>query len=97
MWNDTDIPERWVVHLLCGVSSYSKLFPKVYKFLMQLCKSFFYNFKSYGSYLLRLEPFTLAQLFFWSPLLLRLPATLGFTLKMTICNVVSSIFSDLTP
>ena len=29
--NDTDIPERWVVHLLCGVSFCSFLFPKVYK------------------------------------------------------------------
>ena len=62
---------------------------------MQLCKNFFQNFKNYGSYLLSLEPFTLAHLFFWRPLLLRLSATLGFSLKMTISNVVSSIFSDL--
>ena len=64
--------------------------------LMQLCKNFLYNFKNYGSYLLFLEPFTPAQLFFWSPLLLRLSATLGFSLKMTISTVVSSIFSELT-
>ena len=63
---------------------------------MQLCKSFFYNFKNYGSYLLFLEPFTLAQPFFWSLLLLRLSATLDFVLEMTISHVVSSIFSDLT-
>ena len=66
------------------------------KILMQLCKHFFHNFKNYGSYLLFLEPFTLAQLFFWSLLLLRLSATIAFSLKMTISNVVSSIFSDST-
>ena len=43
-----------------------------------------------------LEPFTLAQPFLWSPLLLRLPATLGFSLKMTITHVVLSIFSHST-
>ena len=31
VWIDTGIPERWVVHLLCGVDSFSILFPKVYK------------------------------------------------------------------
>ena len=36
------------------------------------------------------------QLLFSSRRLLRLSATLGFSLKMTISNVVSSIFSDLT-
>ena len=69
---------------------------KFIKILMQLCKNFVWNFKNYGSYLLFLEPFTLVQLFFWSPLLLRLSTTLGFSLKMTISSVVSSIFSDLT-
>ena len=69
---------------------------KFIKFLMQLCKSFLRNFKNYCSYLLFLEPFTLAQLFLWSPLLLRLSATVGFSVKMTITRVVSSIFSDLT-
>ena len=76
--------------------SFQYFFLKFIKFLMQLCKNFLYHFKNYGSYLLFLEPFTLAQLFFWSPLLLRLSATLGFSLKMTISNVASSIFSDLT-
>ena len=38
----------------------------------------------------------LAQPFFWSLLLLRLSATLGFSVKMTISRVVLSIFSDLT-
>ena len=69
---------------------------KFIKVLMQLCKNFFYNFKHYGSYLPFPEPFTLAQPFFWSPVLLRLSATLDFVLKMTISRVVSSIFSDLT-
>ena len=43
-----------------------------------------------------LEPFTLAQPSLWSPLSLRLSATLGFSLKMTITHVVLSIFSDST-
>ena len=71
-------------------------FLKFIKILMQQRKNFFWNFENYGSYLLFLEPFTLAQPFFWSPLLLRLSATLGFSLKMTISSVFSSIFSDLT-
>ena len=71
-------------------------FLKFINILMQLCKNFFQNFKIYGSYLLFLEPFTLSQPFFWSPILLRLFATLGFSLKMTFTHVVSSIFSDLT-
>ena len=49
--------------------------------LMQLCKSFFQNFKNYGSYLLLLEPFTVARPLFWSPLLLRLSADFGFECK----------------
>ena len=69
---------------------------KSIKLLMQLCKNFFQNFKTYGSYLLFLVPFTLAQPFFWSPLLMRLSATFGFSLQMTISRVVSSILSDLT-
>ena len=56
-------------------------FPRFMKFLMQLCKSLFQNFENYGSYLLLLEPFTLAQPFFWSLLLLRLSATLSFSFK----------------
>ena len=54
------------------------------KDLMQRCKTFLYNFKNYSSYLLFLEPFTPAQLHFWSPLLLRLCATLGLRLKKDI-------------
>ena len=76
--------------------SFQYLFLKFINVLMQLCKNFFYNFKNYGSYLLFLEPFTLAQHLFWSPLLLRSSATIGFSLRVTICNVVSSIFSVLT-
>ena len=76
--------------------SFQYLLLKFLKFLMQLCKNFLYNFKNYGSHLLFLEPFTLAQPFFWNPLLLRLSATSGFSLKMTISRVVLSIFSDLT-
>ena len=71
-------------------------FLKFIEILMQLCKNFLYNFTNYGSYLLFLETFTLAQPFFWSLLLVRLSATLGFSLKMTISNVSLSIFSDLT-
>ena len=56
-------------------------FLKFIKILMQLCKTFFSNFKNSGSYLLLLEPFTLAQPCFRSPLLLRLPATLSFSVK----------------
>ena len=66
------------------------------KVLMQLCKNFLYNFKTYGSYLLFQEPFRLAQPFFWSPLLLRLFTTFSFGVKMTISRVVSLIVSDLT-
>ena len=76
--------------------SFQCVFLQFIKILMQLCKKFFYNFKNNGSYLLFPELFTLAHLFFWSPLLLRLSATIAFSLKMTISNVVSSIFSDLT-
>ena len=76
--------------------SFQYFFLQFINVLMQLCENLLYKFKSYGSYLLFLEPFTLAHLFFWSPLLLRLSATLGFSLKMTISTVVSTIFSDLT-
>ena len=76
--------------------SFQYFFLTFIKLFMQLCKNFFYNFQNYGSYLLSLEPFMLAQPFFWSPPLLILSATLGFSLKMTISHVVSSIFSDLT-
>ena len=51
------------VHFQC-------FFLKFLKILMQLYNNIFYNFKNYGSYLPFLEPFTLAQPFFWSPLLL---------------------------
>ena len=71
-------------------------FLKFIKIMMQLCKNFFQNFKNSGSYLLFLEPFTLEQPCFWSPLLLRMSATLSFRIKMTISRVISSIFSDLT-
>ena len=76
--------------------SFQYFFLQFIKILMQLCKNFFFNFENYGSYLPCLEPFTPAQLFFWSPLLLLLFATIAFSLKMTISNVVSSIFSHLT-
>ena len=69
---------------------------KFINFLMQLCKNFFSNFRNYGSYLISLELFTLAQPFFWSLLLLRLSAILSYSIKMTISRVVPSIFSDLT-
>ena len=71
-------------------------FPKFIKCLMQLWTNFFQNFKNYGSNPPFPEPFTLAQPFFWSPLLLRMSATLGSSLEMTISNVFSSIFRDLT-
>ena len=51
---------------------------KFIKVLMQLCKNFVENFKNYGSYLLFQKPFTLAQPFSWSPLPLRLSATLSY-------------------
>ena len=76
--------------------SFQYFFLTFIQILMQLCKSFFENFQKNVSYLLVLEPFTLAQLFFWSLLLLPFSATVGFSVKMTISNVVSSIFSDLT-
>ena len=69
---------------------------KFIKVLMQLCKHFLENFKNSGSYLLFEEPFTLAQPFFWSPLLLRLLPALGFSVKMPISRFVSSIFSNFT-
>ena len=69
---------------------------KFINILMQLCKLFFWNFKNYGSYLLFQKPFTLVQPFFWSPLLLRLSATLSFGVKTTISRVLSANFSDLT-
>ena len=76
--------------------SFQYFFLQFIKISMQLCRNFLYNFKRYGSYLLFLEPFTLAQLLFWSLLPLRLSATLVCSLKMTISNVVWSIFSNLT-
>ena len=57
--------------------SFQCFFLKFVKTLMQLCKIFFYNFKNFGSYLLFLEPFTLAQPFFCS-LLLVLVCDFGF-------------------
>ena len=51
---------------------------KFIKILMQLCKNFLQNSKNYGSYLLFQKPFTLAQPFSWSPLPLRLSATLSY-------------------
>ena len=60
-----------LTYLRGGLSTYSvvwvivqSFFLKFIKFLMQLCKNFFSNFKNYGSYLPFLEMFTLAQLFF---------------------------------
>ena len=46
--------------------------------LMQLCKDFLSNSENYGSYLLFQKLFTLAQPFSWSPLPLRLSATLSY-------------------
>ena len=92
-----------LTYLRGGLSTWSVLwvpfqyfFLKFIKILMQLCKNIFWNFRNYASYILFLEPFTLAQPFFWSPLVLRLSATLGFSLKMGISHVVSSILSDLS-
>ena len=51
---------------------------KFIKNLMQLCKNFLWNSKNCGSYLLFQKPFTLAQPFSWSPLPLRLSATLSY-------------------
>ena len=51
---------------------------KFIKILMQLCKNFLENFENYGPYLLFQKPFTLAQPFSWSPLPLRLSATLRY-------------------
>ena len=51
---------------------------KFIKILMQLCKNFLWNFNNYGSYLLFQKAFTLAQPFSWSPLPLRLSATLSY-------------------
>ena len=51
---------------------------KFIKVVMQPCKNFLQNFKNYGSYLLFQKPFTLAQPFSWSPLPLRLSATLSY-------------------
>ena len=51
---------------------------KFIKISMQLCKNFLQNFKNYGSYLLFQKTFTLAQPFSWSPLPLRLSATLSY-------------------
>ena len=81
-------------YVLCV--SFPYFFVKFINILMQLWRHFFQNFKKYGSYHLFPEPFTLAQPLLWSLLLLRLSATLDFSLKMTISHVASSIFSDLT-
>ena len=76
--------------------SFQYFFLKFIEILMQLRKNFVSNFQNCGSYLLFLEPFTLAQPFFWSPLLLRLSATLSFSLNMTISHFVSTFVSYLT-
>ena len=90
--------EMTLTYLRGGLSScsvvwvrFQYLFLKFIKIWMQLCKNFFQNFKTNRSYFLFLEPFSLAESFFLNPLLLRLSATLGFGLKMTISNVFLSI------
>ena len=71
-------------------------FLKVTNVLMQLCKTFFQKLEKPG----HIPSFSGAAYacatLFGSALLLRLSATSGFSLKMTISNVVSSIFSYLT-
>ena len=74
--------EMRLTYLRSGLSTCSVVwvhcryvFPKFIKFLMQLCKNFFLNFKHSGAYLVFLEPFALAQSCFWSPLLWRFSAT----------------------
>ena len=69
---------------------------KFIKFLMQLCNNFLQKLLKR-----RLIPHFSGAVYacatlFWSALLLRLSLTLGLNLKMTIANVVSSIFCDLT-
>ena len=87
--------EMTLTWLRGGLSTYSVvwdpfqyLFLKFINILMQMCNNVLYNFQIYGSYLLSLEPVTLAEPFFWSPLLLRLSASVGFSLKMTIRFVI---------
>ena len=82
--------------MLCGVGFFSILFPTVYKTFDGAVQKCLIQLQKLRLIPFFLEPFTLAQLLFWSPLLLRLSATLGFILKMTISNVVWSIFSGLT-
>ena len=61
MWHDTNIPERRVLHLLCGVSFSPILFPKVYKmFDATVQKSVLKTLKT-----------TTKIFFFWSGLRLR--------------------------
>ena len=74
--------EKTLTYLGVGLSTWSVewvhfqyFFLKFLKTLMQLCKNFSQNYKKYGSYILFLEILTLAQPFFWSPLLLRLSAS----------------------
>ena len=66
--------------LTCSVvwAEFEYLTLKFIKILMQLCKNFLQTFKNYGSYLLFQKPFTLAQPFSWTPLPLRLSATLSY-------------------
>ena len=66
--------------LTCSVvwAEFEYLTLKFIKILMQLCKNFLSNSKNYGSYLLFQKPFLLAQPLSWSPLPLRLSATLSY-------------------
>ena len=91
------IPEWWVLHLLCCVGFCTILCPKVYrifyatvqKFLLKALETTAHTFFFWSRFRLR-------NFFLGSLLLLRLSATIGFGLRLTISNVFSSFFSDLT-
>ena len=82
--------------MLCGAGFCSIPFLKVDKmfdatvqnFLLKTLKTTAHTFFFWSLYA--------CATFFWSPLLLRFSATLGFSLKVTISIIVSSILGDLT-
>ena len=94
MRDDTDIPKRRVVDLVCGEFEYFSL--KFTKILMQLCKNLLYNFKK-----LRLIPSFSKAVYACATLFLKsasfaLVRDFELSVKMMISRVVSSILNDFT-
>ena len=67
-----------------------------FKFMMQLCKKFLFRALKTTAHTFSFKSRYACATLFGGARLLRLSSSLGFRLKMTMCNVVLSIFSDWT-